>query len=184
MIFNNYISEPSVQTDCTLLFRHIDEYMENDVYLSHEHNEQSNSDCTYWKLHKYTVIQDGEYINGSKLWESIKTLEGKHKKTKFNRFLQLKPAQLLERQLQKSNPHLELHKKPVINKKQPQFSGTYVHYTVVPVLVTYLNTDYAEMITDFVRGLIKLYKSKRLLDSPHECSITEVTTFNRLVQSH
>ena len=152
IVFNNYVNDSKYIEKFNTMKKYIIDSIHKDVYISNEYNEMMKTKCTYWKFHKYTIIQNDNdlYINGSRLWNSILKQDNIKKNISFAKFLKLKSIQKIQNQFTKMYPNQKLYRENVTNTKQPYYSGIYVHYILIHFIVSYLNADYALMVSELM----------------------------------
>ena len=125
--------------------------------LSEEYNIQMNTKCYYWKFHNYVIIQNenNNYINGSRLYNSIIHVDKIKTCMNFTHYLKSDPVQRMKRRFEEEYPDMEFHTKMVQNKEQPWLSGIYIHYTLVRPLVEHLDTHYGLFVAELVYKILK-----------------------------
>lgn len=148
IIVNNYIEKPSDKKDFQFLIDNVSKFIDNDSYVYKVHNDMLDTDCTYWKYHKYTIIQNEKdtMINGSRLWNSIKKKENKKIKLTLNEFLHTKFFEDKLPAFNKMFPGAIMYTENYKNKDQPQFNGVYIHPAIVHYVVDRLNAEYGFMV--------------------------------------
>ena len=152
LIFNNYVKSPAYIEKFDTMKKYIIDSINEDVYISNEYNEQLKTKCVFWKFHKYTIIQNesDSYINGSRLWNSIIRNDKINKQNKLSRFLNSKRIQKIKEQFEKLYPGESLYRHNIINRKQPHFSGIYVHYILIHFIIAHLNAEYAILVSELM----------------------------------
>ena len=152
MIFNNYVNSPMYIEKFNTMKNYIIDSLHEDVYISNEYNFMLKTKCVFWKFHKYTIIQNESdlYINGSRLWNSIIKNDNLDKQNKLSKFLKSKQIQKIKDQFEKFYPGEQLYRENIINKRQPHFSGIYVHYILIHFIIAYLNAEYAILVSELM----------------------------------
>ena len=152
IIFNNFVNSPVYINKFNTMKNYINASLNEDVYISNEYNTKLETNCIFWKFHKYTIIQNESdlYVNGSRLWNSIIKNDGKKKQIKFSKFLKLKQIQKIKAQFEKFYPGEPLYRPSVVNKSQPHFSGIYVHYVLIHFILSYLDASYAILVSELM----------------------------------
>lgn len=181
ILVNNYIEKPSDKKDYQFLIDNVNKFIDNDSYVYNVHNDMLDTDCTYWKYHKYTIIQNEKdmMINGSRLWNSIKKKENKKIKLTLNEFLHTKFFEDKLPAFNKMFPGAIMYTENYKNKDQPQFNGVYIHPTIVHYVVDRLNAEYGFMV-----AIMAFKKFKKPIEVEQMISRNEVQLYKRSMKSY
>lgn len=198
ILVNNYIEDPIERSRYGFLIDNIAKIISNDSYVYKEHNNMLKTDCTYWKFHKYTIIQNDldDMVNGSRLWNSIKKIDSIKTKLSLKTFLESKFIQDKKDGFAKAYPGSVMYTDKYVNKEQPQFNGIYIHYSLVVYIVDKLNSEYGFIIAGMVFKQYRKPMSKKdvetklqsLLSKPYSQvpqfrTFSEMNTFmNRMIE--
>ena len=166
ILINQFIEQPSIKRKYLNLIESIHKFIDNDSYVYIEHNNMLKTDCVYWKFHKYTVIQnlsDG-YVNGSRLWNSIKKVENIKKGRSLKNFLDSEYIQRKKETFERLYPGMPIYTENYKNKSQPQYNGIYVHNLFVHYIADYLNAEYGFLVSALVFKEWSKMKDKRLAE--------------------
>ena len=150
ILINHFIEDSKDKQDCLTLLEDASIDMGDVIFPFHERDEKEKVNYTYWKFHRYTIVQrdDNLYVNGSRLWNSIKRVEGSSKTTTFSTFLKSKAIQNLAPQFQELfGSDVPMYTNTVTNKQYPHFSGIYVHFLLVHFIVEHLSAKYALLVS-------------------------------------
>lgn len=158
ILINKFINNEDTLKDFNDMFRLIELSYREETYEEYKYNKSLRTRCLYWKFHKYTVIQNesDKYINGSRLFNSIKKAEGLKSKKNLKRYLQSQEIQRLREQCYaKYGKGTELYYYDN-NTEQPYLSGFYVHYILVHHIVNWLSAEYAFVVGEL---MYKMFRS-------------------------
>ena len=187
IITNHYINDKKQREIIDEFINGIKVMIKNDTFIYYEYNKQLKTKCLYWKYHKYTVIQnenDG-YVNGSRLWNSIKKTDDLKVGISLNRFLHSKRIENLRGNFEEMFPGKQMYTEKLINSEQPWFSGIYVHYAIIHFIVEYLDAKYAIIVAALMykRYRDEYEKEEKRIESFSEIDFTQLRNSERRFRS-
>lgn len=165
ILVDHFVQKKREHGTLNTFFRHIKGKLNEDIYKLTTRNEQLKTDCLYWNIHKYTIIQNENdlYVNGSRLWNSIVKNESKKPGYRnVHEFIdkKIKGKRLHEFQMRYPGKVVYYQHK---NKTRRHLSGYYIHYVFVHFILDYLDATYAFNVAEI------MYKSilgTRLIGTP------------------